>query len=241
MRILFGSIALLAIMTLSVAASQEPPASPDAPKQPPPVAKVPPTPVKPLPFDHEAFLRDHDKNRDGYLQAEELPSEYRGAFARMDTNRDGKLSRDELLNGAAYLQPRRRSSDFVYMMIEMSDLDDDSPIEVQRAYDILRGLDKNRDGKIDAEELKTGRERIVSNRVDYLFGQLDANKDGRISRAEARGMVRQNFPQIDRNRDGFIEREELRQAILEKPSVGTSAPAPAATARPIPPAAPRDR
>lgn len=233
MRVLVGSLFSLAIFLVGWAAAQD--------RQPPPVPSRAKTtePGKPLQFDVDRFFHDFDKNGDGYLQPDELPMEYRGVFGRMDSNRDGKISKDELTAGIAFLQPRRRPSDYVYMLIEMSDLDDDSPVEVQRAYDILRSLDKNRDGRIDADELKAGRDRIVSHRVDALFGQLDADKDGRISRQEARGMIRQNFAEIDKNRDGFIEREELKQAILEKPVLDT--PAPGAAPRTPPPARPTDR
>jgi Ca2+-binding EF-hand superfamily protein len=155
----------------------------------------------------------------------------------MDTNKDGKLSRGELASGIAFLQPRRRPSDFVFMLIEMSDLDENTTIEVQRAYDILRTLDRNRDGRIDTDELKAGRERIVNNRVDFLFKQLDTNNDGRISREEAKGMVRQNFKDIDRNGDRFIEREEMTQAILAAPPVT----APDASSKTPPPPKPQDR
>jgi len=226
---------MLAVLAVGFTAAQEP-QGPSPPVPP----KASPAPPKALQFDIDRFFRDFDRNRDGFLSREELPEAYRGAFERMDANRDGKLSRSELANGYAFLQPRRRPSDYVYMLIEMSDLDDNSPVEVQRAYDILRSLDKNRDGKIDPEELKTGRDSIVNHRVDYLFNQLDADKDGRISREEARGQIRENFAEIDRNRDGSLSREEMRQAILEKPALQGPAPSVSPRGTP-PPARPTDR
>ena len=98
----------------------------------------------------------------------------------------------------------------------MSDCDDTCHGEVQRSYDILRRLDKNKNGKIDPDELKAARERIVKDRVDYLFKELDKNKDGKISRDEAEGMLRQDFDEIDRNKDGFIDREELTRAATAR-------------------------
>jgi Ca2+-binding EF-hand superfamily protein len=114
----------------------------------------------------------------------------------------------------------------VYILIEMSDTDEESAREVQRAYDVLRKLDKNNNGKIDPNELKAAREQIVKDRVDYLFKQLDANKDGKISREEARGMVRKNFDEIDRNKDGFIDRQEMLEAAMEKPKADSGGGAP---------------
>jgi Ca2+-binding EF-hand superfamily protein len=57
----------------------------------------------------------------------------------------------------------------------------------------------------------------LGERVDRLFKELDRNKDGRISREEAKGQLKRNFDRIDENRDGFIDREELARAALEKP------------------------
>jgi Ca2+-binding EF-hand superfamily protein len=210
MRVLSGSIALLLILSVGFAVAQE---RGDAPATP----KKPATPGKPLQFDLDGFFKDFDKNGDGFLQRDELPPAYRAAFDRLDTNKDGKISREELAQGIVHLHPRRRPSDTIYMLVEMSDIDEDCPKEVQRAYEILRRLDKNKDGKIDADELKAGRELIAKNRVDFLFAELDANKDGRISPEEAKGQIRANFKDIDRNHDGFIDRAELLKATTENP------------------------
>jgi Ca2+-binding EF-hand superfamily protein len=214
MRVLYGSLVLGALLAVGFAVAQEREAAPAT-------RKKPAAPGKPLQFDHEGFLKEHDKNGDGLLQRDELPPAYRAAFERIDTNKDGKISREELAQGIAHLRPRRRPSDVIYMLVEMSDFDDECQREVQRAYEILRRLDHNKDGKIDAGEFKAGREHIANNRVDFLFKQLDADKDGRISREEAKGHILANFADLDRNRDGFVDRAELLKAATEKP---TSAP-----------------
>jgi hypothetical protein len=41
-----------------------------------------------------------------------------------------------------------------------------------------------------------------------MFEQSDANKDGKLSRDEAPGFLRDRFAEIDTNKDGFISREE---------------------------------
>jgi len=211
MRALFASVALAAIVAVSFAAAQ------DRGERPPPPREGEKAPGKPLQFDIDRFFKDFDKNGDGVLTRDELPQQLRQSFDRIDANRDGKITRAELTRGIGNLQPRRRASDMIYMLIEMSDAHEDSVAEVQRAYDILRKLDKNRDGKIDPDELKAERTRLLKSRVDALFKQLDTDEDGRISRAEAKGQIREDFDEIDRNRDGYIEPEELMRAAAARP------------------------
>jgi uncharacterized protein (TIGR03000 family) len=175
----------------------------------------------------DGFLKDYDKNKDGSLSREELPLELRPAFDRLDTNKDGKVSRKELEASMTHLQPARRPSDLIHVLIEMSACDDVCDGELQRSYDILRKLDKNHDGKLDADELKTARTQIIKDRVDYLFTELDKNKDDKISRQEAKGMLLHDFNEIDRDKDGAIDRAELTRAAtahLEASAAARSGP-----------------
>src|SRR5262249_10433605 len=149
-----------------------------------------------LRFDVDSFFKDHDRNHDGYLTREELPRRLRHAFEQLDTNKDGRISRQELEQGVVHLQPRRRPSGMEYVLIELSHCDECFAEELQVVYDALRRFDKNGDGKIDASELKAAREELVRQRVDDLLEDLDTDKDGRISRQEARGLLRQNFDRL---------------------------------------------
>ncbi len=45
---------------------------------------------------------------------------------------------------------------------------------------------------------------------------MDANKDGKLSKEEAKGPLLNDFAKIDTNSDGFISTEELEKA--PKPS-----------------------
>jgi len=168
-------------------------------------------------FDADEFIKEYDANKDGFLSKEELPERFRHNFDKMDTNKDGKLSREELQKGFTHLQPQRRPSDFVFILVEMSDCDECCAEELQVVYEFLRKLDRNNNGKIDADELKAGREQLVNARVDSIFKALDANKDGKISREEARGQIKRHFEELDANKDGFISRDELVKAAHETP------------------------
>jgi Ca2+-binding EF-hand superfamily protein len=173
-------------------------------------------PARALKFEIDQLFLDYDKNKDGYLDRKEVPRFLRDHFDQLDLNKDGKLSRGEMEKGAVYLQKRRRPSDFIYILIEMSDCDEDCAAEIQEVYNALRKLDKNKDGKIDPAELKAARERLLGERIDGIIKDLDTNGDGKISRKEAKGLIRKNFDELDANHDGYVDREELMNAAREK-------------------------
>lgn len=45
-----------------------------------------------------------------------------------------------------------------------------------------------------------------------LIAKLDLNKDGKISKEEAKGPLKKNFEKRDINKDGYITLEELNKA-----------------------------
>ncbi len=55
----------------------------------------------------------------------------------------------------------------------------------------------------------------IAKRVDKAFEKLDADKDGRISRAEAAKGPRlsRTFDKIDADKDGYVSRAELTAAL----------------------------
>src|SRR5262249_12944881 len=114
-----------------------------------------------LHFDIDGLIKEYDKNGDGFLQRDEVPAYLRDRFDQLDTNKDGKLSREELEKGMVHLQPRRRPSDVVFLLIETSDCDEECAGELQQIYDPLRRLDRNKDGKLDPEELKAARQQLL--------------------------------------------------------------------------------
>ena len=171
--------------------------------------------LRPL-VDVDAFMKEYDRDNDGYLTKDEMPDWLHYNFARLDTNKDGKISKDELTKGMAYLQQRRRPSDVVIVLVEMSDCDEGCGEEIQRAYEFLHKLDKNKDGKLDADELKAGRDLVIKDRVDRIIKRLDTDKDGKISKKEAKGLINEHFADLDRNKDGFVDREELAAGAAAK-------------------------
>lgn len=52
--------------------------------------------------------------------------------------------------------------------------------------------------------------------VEEIFKQMDADKDGNLSKTEVKGPLKDDFDKIDINKDGFISKEELEKAPKPK-------------------------
>jgi Ca2+-binding EF-hand superfamily protein len=192
--------------------------------------------------DPAAIFERLDRNKDGFLTKDELPERLRDRFDEIDTNKDGKISKEEFVKARGRTSPPAPplpGSPPPDLLFRLLDTDGDGRLsaeELRNAIKLLEKLDKNKDGYIDRFELEQamgGRptppagppaERPEVNRlVERAFEEMDRNKDGKISKDEARGPIAENFDRIDTNKDGFIDREELRQAALRR-MMGPGAP-----------------
>lgn len=149
-----------------------------------PARKLPPRLQELMTIDAKTFLERFDKNKDGYLTKDELPERMARLFDRSDTNGDGKLDLREIEHMLAAIRKR------------------------------LGAEDKSSDATPAAKP----KERLaavadVDRAVDMILNRMDTNKDGKISKDEARGPLAENFDKIDTNKDGFIDREELRIVV----------------------------
>lgn len=91
----------------------------------------------------------------------------------------------------------------------------------QRLADRFTQLDKNNDGRLTADERprrmgKHGRRGMGGHHGGMI--RADANKDGRISRAEAAAdpKLATKFGEIDGNRDGFLDRADWQAKARER-------------------------
>ncbi|MCA2997780.1 MAG: EF-hand domain-containing protein [Rhodocyclaceae bacterium] len=78
-------------------------------------------------------------------------------------------------------------------------------------------IDINKDGFITTDEMKVARAKAVA----VMFKRLDADNDGRISKAEADAKAPQlanRFTMVDANNDGYISQDEL--AVARKKLAG---------------------
>ncbi len=206
----FG-IAALCAFTITVASAQKEQPQPQPVKQPAQAGEQPGKSTEPR-FDAARFLKDHDKNSDRKLGKEELPAGVQEQFAEIDTNKDTAITQEELQAYANRMAQRRPQ--LVEVIFYALDVQDETPTiqELQDAYDELRKVDKNNDGKIDESELKVCQEHRKKERLDSIMTSLDRNQDGKIGKDEARGLWADNFAQLDKNSDGALDRQEIDAA-----------------------------
>ena len=167
-------------------------------------------------LDVGRFFDEFDKNKDGYITKDELPQSLRYCFDKIDTNKDGKISRDELRKGAAYFHPRRRPSDAIFILIEMSDCDECCTEEVQ-PHLRCPSPDRHEQGRQDRPRRTQGNasaDRARTRGFDNpRHGQGQGWEDQ--PRRSRRGDLR-NFDALDLNKDGYVDHDELMQAASAK-------------------------
>jgi Ca2+-binding EF-hand superfamily protein len=133
---------------------------------------------------------------------------------RFDKNRDGTLTRDEV-------------PPFLAQRFDKIDTNGDGKLdraEIERFQEVLR----KRFGQQAQVEPNLEIERVV-NKFLQLF---DTDKDGKISKAEARGRLAEKFALFDTNKDGYLDRVELRRVAARFLLAKQGTPATQATASP---------
>lgn len=168
-------------------------------------------------FDAKKFIKDHDKNNDNKLSREELPKKLRDGFKQIDRNKDGKLDSKELQRHASRMVRRRpRIVEVVYFAIDAPRSPKITLKELQEAYEVLRKLDKDGDGKLEEKDIRAFHKERLTKRIDTMIKNLDNNDDGKISKDEARGMLVDRFKKLDSNNDDFLDKQELHAALMPK-------------------------
>ncbi len=61
-----------------------------------------------------------------------------------------------------------------------------------------------------------GKERKKPPTFEQLLKEMDANEDGKLSKDEVKGPLKDEFTKIDTDEDGFISEEELKKAPKPK-------------------------
>lgn len=114
---------------------------------------------------------------------------------RFDRNRDGSLTKAEL--------PPRLAAGF-----DRADTNLDGRLDRKEIGEMLYLLREHFGIASDVEAKDPEADRVVAG----LLERMDSDKDGRISRNEARGPLKEHFDVLDANGDGDLDRTELRRA-----------------------------
>lgn len=125
-----------------------------------------------------------DKNKDGKVSADEVPSEHKEHFAKLlekaDTDGDKAISKEEGKKFAG---------------------------EMMKKFAQARGKMGDRKGP-NPEMIKKIREKM-----DERFKTADKNGDGKLSKEEAPDRLKSHFDKIDADKDGQLTKEELKKSF----------------------------
>jgi Ca2+-binding EF-hand superfamily protein len=131
---------------------------------------------------------------------------------RFDKNKDGVLTKDELPPGLA-------------RNFERYDRDGDGKLdkkEVRQMLEVAKRLFADQPAEKPSDKPAVDNA-AVERRVTDVFERMDTNKDGKISKDEAKNFIAQAFDRIDTNKDGFIDKEELRRFVARNMAAGGGA------------------
>lgn len=138
-----------------------------------------------------------------------------GFFDRLDLNKDGKITRAE----AAKMAEKRFNSadankDGAITVAEMKAKHEKMRAEWAKKRGATKDGGKRKGPSADGSRKGPGHAK--GSKVGHFFEKADANKDGKITRAEAKNMENARFARVDTNKDGAITKEEMRAAHMER-------------------------
>lgn len=133
-------------------------------------------------------------------------------FQSLDTNKDGKLTKDEARPNAGALY------DQIFQMAGKKAGESISRAEFQQVFDRHRAGNASRPSPNNppgnspgAPPEPSGRPAESAHELPPVLRDFDANRDGKLSRAEL-SRINQRFEQFDTNRDGGLDAAEIRNA-----------------------------
>src|SRR5438445_175261 len=112
---------------------------------------------------------------------------------RLDKNMDGVLTKNEL-------------PPFLGKNFEKWDLNGDGKLNRDEVGQMLNAVRKFLGVENPAAKNIPQVEKIIDN----ILLRMDTNKDGKISKEEAKNQIAANFDRLDKNKDGYLDRSELR-------------------------------
>lgn len=185
-----------------------------------PAVEAPKSPMRRGHFGSpEALFERFDKDKDGVLKLEELPTKLQRMLAGADKDSDGALSLQEL---GAHRDAMKAK---MFSHIDSNGDGFVTEAEAGKRWSKLSVADANKDGKVSAEELGQahrdgtlvpfhGKRGFAGKRgmMDpaRMLEKFDANKDGKLELVELPERMRERLGAADTNGDKVLSLDELR-------------------------------
>jgi len=149
-----------------------------------------------------------DRNANGVVGFEEFVRASDERLARMDKNGDGNIGRDEFM--AYHEAEARRRVDRVFRALGKKSNGRITAAELKGTEaQRLLVCDANKDRAITKAEYLDCRRRVADRWMQRIFAKYDKNGDGFIGREERVAALRGFFNSLDANKDGRISRAEF--------------------------------
>jgi hypothetical protein len=145
-----------------------------------------------------------DTNKDARVTRAEAQGEVEKLFTRLDANKDGAVTQEEGQTGA-----RAIAQEEIEARFKAQDANQDGRVTLEESKlprRFFEKLDQNGDKALTRNEVDAGRHAESGHR---MFTKADADRDGKVTRAEATQAALARFDRMDDNSDGVIARAEL--------------------------------
>jgi Ca2+-binding EF-hand superfamily protein len=119
----------------------------------------------------DSYFKQMDKNGDGTISKKEFDAFHSEHFKALDANHDGKISPEEMQAGHSEMESGQKEMESGHKMREKSERD---PFDKR-----FEESDINHDGALSRDECEIGMPMLFGH-----FDEFDANKDGKITKAE---------------------------------------------------------
>jgi Ca2+-binding EF-hand superfamily protein len=142
-----------------------------------------------------------------------------GFFFRADANGDGTVTADEARQAREALFNQRPLLRFLFERTQQETSRQGNQNQINQAKENIKNLlDSNRDGNLQASELRQG----VQTSVQTLFLTADKNGDGQLDPSElnaaigdaGRAAIQTAFNAADTDKNGTVSQAEFDQAII---------------------------
>ena len=184
-----------------------------------------------LPQTYRARLggkfKEFDKNKDGALNQQEVAAML--TTANSSRRPSGTPSRDSDRPRPSSRDAAQPSQDGLFAILDRDRDGKLSRRELEAAGSILARLDRDKDGSLSKREIaavasdkapssrpspeRSSRERDSRGGISSYAKRLDKDNDGKITREEASGPIKERFDRLDEDGDGILKVEDIEKAF----------------------------